>query len=100
MCGLGSGDNGEWTFLDLIGLMSFFIGVQNLDLNVTQEDAQNLEHQLNNNVQLLLTELHGHLENQDKKLDAILKRLEAVENDNKRNLFKDSGADDKWTDAP
>jgi len=77
---LGSGDNGEFTFLDIISLMSFFIGIQNLDLNVTQEDAQNLEHQLNSNVELLLTELHGHLQNQDNKLDEILKKLEVIEN--------------------
>lgn len=86
MSGLGSGDNGEWTFLDLISLMSFFIGIQNLDLNVTQEDAQNLEHQLNNNVQLLLTELHGHLETQDKQLKEILQRLEDIENGYKRDI--------------
>lgn len=77
---LGSGDSGEFTFLDIISLMSFFIGIQNLDLNVTQEDAQKLEHQLNSNVELLLTELHGHLQNQDNKLDEILKKLEVTEN--------------------
>ena len=76
----------EWSFLDLITLLSFGIGLQNLDLNVTQEDAQKLEHQLNNNAQLLLNELHGHLEEQDRKLDLILKRLEDIENDHRGNL--------------
>lgn len=76
----------EWSFLDLITLLSFGIGLQNLDLNVTQEDAQKLEHQLNDNVQLLLNELHGHLEIQDEKLNKILKRLEDIENDHRGNL--------------
>ena len=75
----------EWSFLDLITLLSFGIGLQNLDLNVTQEDAQKLEQELNKNVQLLLTELHGHLEEQDRKLDMILKQLED-RNDNSRNI--------------
>ena len=73
---LGSGDNGEFTFLDIVGLMSFFIGLQNLDMNVTQTDAQNLQHSLDNNAQRILTEIHQHLENQDQKIDEILAKLE------------------------
>ena len=83
---LGSGDNGEWTFLDLIGLMSFFIGVQNLDLNVTQEDAQNLERELTKKTDRIINEIHTHLEMQDEKLNEILQRLEDIENGHKRNL--------------
>lgn len=75
----------EWSFLDILTVLSFGIGLQNLDLNVTQEDAQKLEQELNQNVRLLLDELHGHLEAQDKKLDIILKRLED-KNDNSRNI--------------
>ena len=33
---LGSGNNGELTALDWIGIISFMIGLQNLDLNVSQ----------------------------------------------------------------
>lgn len=85
MSKLGSGDNGEFTFLDIISIMSFCIGLQNLDLNVTQEDAQNLKHQLNSNVQVLLDELHGHLQMQDDKIDRILQILEDKDG-TKRNL--------------
>ena len=73
---IGSGVNGELKFMDGIGLLSFFIGLQNLDLNVTQEDAQRLEHQTNDNAERILTEIHMHLEEQDKKLDKILKWME------------------------
>ena len=86
MKGLGSGDNGEWTFLDLIGLLSFFIGVQNLDLNVTQEDAQQLEHELTRKTDRIINEIHAHLEIQDNKLGEILQRLEDIENGHKGNI--------------
>lgn len=80
---IGSGDNGELTFLDMVGLMSFFIGVQNLDLNVTQEDAQNLQKELADKASLILNEIHRHLEQQDKKIDKI---LEVLNNDGRGNL--------------
>lgn len=41
--GLGSGENGELTFLDTLAIASFLISMQNLDLNLTQEDKQELE---------------------------------------------------------
>ena len=83
---LGSGDNGEFTFLDILGIMSFFIGVQNLDLNVTQEDAQKLEHELTRKTDRIINEIHAHLERQDEKLDRIMQRLEDIENGHKRDL--------------
>jgi len=86
MGNLGSGTNGELTFLDLISLLSFIIGVQNLDLNVTQEDAQNLEHELTRKTDRIINEIHAHLEMQDAKIDKILQRLEDIENGHKRDL--------------
>ena len=77
MKGLGSGDNGEFTFLDTITLVSFIIGLMNLDENMTQGDKQDLQEDLSQKADLLLSEIHGHLEQQD----AILKRLEAKLND-------------------
>ena len=74
--GLGSGDNGSFTFLDLISILSFVIALQNLDLNVTQEDAQNLQRDLAEKSDLLLKEIHGHLEQQDDKINKIISMLE------------------------
>ena len=54
----GSGVDGELTFLDVLSILSFFIGVQNLDMNV--ED------------------IHIHLQKQDEKIDHI---IEVIEND-------------------
>lgn len=65
---LGSAPNGEMTFLDIISLMSFFVGIQNLDMNITQEDVQNTADQI-------LREIHSHLEQQDEKINQILEML-------------------------
>ena len=71
MNGLGSGDNGQFTFLDIISLTSFLIGILNLDENLTQGD-------LADKAQLILDEIHGHLQRQDDKMDLILQRLEEL----------------------
>jgi hypothetical protein len=74
--GLGSGDNGEFTFLDIITLVSFYIGIMNYDENLTQSDKQEIENQLSSKIDLLLNEIHSHLEAQDRKIDFIIERLE------------------------
>lgn len=72
---LGSGENGQLTFLDTLSIINFLIGIENLDLNLTQEDKQQLQHDLSTKTDLLLNEVHAHLEQQDAKLDEILQLL-------------------------
>ena len=55
----------------------------NLEENVTQGDKQQLMQELGNKADLLLKEIHKHLESQDKKLDDIIERLNKIENENK-----------------
>ena len=76
MKGLGSGENGEFTFLDMLAIMSFWVGVENLNMNLTQEDKQDLQKDLADKADILLKEIHAHLESQDEKIDFIMKRLE------------------------
>ena len=76
MTNLGSGDNGEFTFLDIISLMSFFIGLMNLGENLTQGDKQELQEDLSQKADLLLQEIHNHLEKQDSLLQQILKEIQ------------------------
>ncbi len=83
---LGTGDNGEWTFLDTVSLMSFCIGLQNLDMNSTQEDMQNMDHNSAMRADKILTEIHSHLEEQDNKIDAIKKKLEGIDNGRERDI--------------
>lgn len=73
---LGSGNNGQLSFVDMIGLLSFMIGLENYGMNMTQNDKADLQQDLSNKADYLLKEIHQHLENQDKKIDEILKRME------------------------
>ena len=75
MSGLGSGENGQFTFLDTISLISFFVGMMNLNENMTQGDKQDLMEELSKKSDLLLKEIHSHLEKQDKKIEFILEVL-------------------------
>ena len=75
MSGLGSGENGQFTFLDSLALISFIVGILNYEENLTQSDKQDLQDQLNSKIDLLLKEIHSHLKEQDKKLDKIMEAL-------------------------
>ena len=59
-------------FLDAIAIVSFLVGLQNLEMNITQEDMQNTEANLNNALESQVTEIHKHLEEQDDKINQIL----------------------------
>ena len=75
MTNQGSGTNGQWTFLDVLSLVNFMIGLQNLDMNIDQNDMQDLQHTFNQKLQEAVNEIHSHLEIQDNKIDEILRRL-------------------------
>ena len=75
MRGLGSGDNGEFTFLDLVSIISFCVGLQNLDLNIAQEDLDNQTQELDRKLRENVNDIHEHLQIQDEKLDMILEEL-------------------------
>ena len=73
---MNSSENRQLTFFDILNVLSLIIGIENLNANLTQNDKQDLQHDLSENVDRLLTEIHGHLEQQDTKIDKINKRLE------------------------
>lgn len=55
--------------MDVLAIASFLIGLKNYGENLDQSKAQEM---LND----VLKELHGHLREQDEKIDKIMKRLE------------------------
>ena len=71
---MNNNTNEQLSFIDLLSILSFCIGLMNLDINITQEDVDS-------QTQTILNELHGHLEVQDYKLDNIIERLEKLENE-------------------
>ena len=80
MKGFGSGEYGEFTFLDYLTIASFLIGLENLELNITQEDMDaqtaDLDARVNEKFEKALTDIHSHLQTQDEKLNQIIDRLE------------------------
>lgn len=72
--------NDQFTFLDILNMMSFCISLMNLNENLSQGDKQDLQNDLAEKMETILSEIHGHLEKQDKKIDKI---LEEVSNDNR-----------------
>ena len=61
--------------LDAITVVSFLVGLQNLDLNVTQEDMQNTTNTLDEKLREQVKDIHEHLAVQDAKLNTILDML-------------------------
>ena len=72
MSGLGSGDNGEFTFLDIISIISLCVGLRNLDLNIAQEDLDNQTQELDRKLREVVDDIHKHLKRQDKLLEELL----------------------------
>ena len=70
-----TGENRQLSFLDALNVASFLIGIQNLEMNLDQNDKADLQHDLTVTAEKLLTEIHAHLEAQDRKLDDIIARL-------------------------
>ena len=69
----------EWDFLDIITLISFCIGLQNLDLNIAQEDLDNQTQKLDEALRKNVDDIHEHLAVQDSKLNLILESLKRME---------------------
>lgn len=77
---MGSGENGQLTFLDFITLISFWVGLINLEENMTQGDKQDLMKKFDEQTEAVLGQIHAHLEGQDKKIDRIMTILEGGNN--------------------
>ena len=71
-----SGENGSLTFLDLLTIISFCVGLQNLDLNIAQDDLDKQTKELDRRLREVVDDIHQHLQVQDAKLDRILSEVE------------------------
>ena len=72
---MGGGKN-EWTFIDILSVMSFCIGLQNLDLNIEQSDLDAQTQELDRRLRTVVDDIHQHLKDQDQKIDEILRRMD------------------------
>ena len=71
----------NYSYIDYVNLMDLAINIKNLRSNTSQEERQKLEEHFNTKLNNLLLEIHTHLQEQDEKIDLILKKLEDNGND-------------------
>lgn len=69
-------DSSQLDLLDILSILSFLIGLENLGMNISQEDMQNATEKLDESLRQNVREIHSHLEMQDDKIDEILRRLD------------------------
>lgn len=65
--------------LDVITVLSFILQIQNYNENLSQNDKADLMHALDNKMNDLLERIEQDIKDQNKKLDAILERLEKID---------------------
>lgn len=66
------GDNKQLNMLDVMSMISFFLGIANYSENIGQSDMQEV-------ITKFIQDMHNHLQEQDKKLDHIIELLERGE---------------------
>ena len=71
----------NYSYIDYVNILDLAISLRNLRSNTSQEERQKLEEHFNNQLNILLEQIHGHLQQQDAKIDKILTMLEAHEDD-------------------
>jgi hypothetical protein len=64
--------------MDMLSIASYIIGLQNLDMNISQTDFQGATKLLDKEMRDGIKDIHDHLAIQDKKIDLILKELEEL----------------------
>lgn len=74
-------DNSQLNLVDMLSIVSMLFGMMNYSENSNQGDKQVILSGLANQADIMLKDINGHLQQQDKKLDNIIERLDRLEND-------------------
>lgn len=72
-------DRQQFTVMDVLNIISFYIGLKNLDLNFTQDVAGKM-------LDIAVNDIHTHLNEQDKKLALIMQELGVEYNEKDKNV--------------
>lgn len=72
-------ENTQFTIMDVLNILSFIIGVKNLNENLSQRTAGDL-------LSAAVTEIHDHLAEQDHKIDLIMEKLGVDYNDENQKV--------------
>lgn len=65
-------------FMDALSLASFFLGLANLEENLTQSDKDDLMSRFDEQANTILERIHGELEEQNRVLRDISSKLDEV----------------------
>lgn len=91
--------NGNMSLLDAITIISFLVGLENLELNITQNDLENqtqeIDRRVDKKIQSALDDIHVHLKDQEQKLNYILEAM-----NNGRDIQNISSAFHQGDDGP
>ena len=68
-------DSSEFDLLDFLNIVSLAIGIENLELNISQENLDNQTQELDRRLRKVVDDIHAHLKEQDSKIDMILEKL-------------------------
>lgn len=74
-------NNSQLNLVDMLSIVSMLFGMMNYSENSNQGDKQVILSGLANQADIMLKDINGHLQQQDKKLDNIIERLDRLEND-------------------
>ena len=69
----------QFTIMDVLNIISFYIGLKNLDLNFTQDTAGKM-------LDIAVNDIHAHLKDQDEKLALIMQELGVEYNEKNKNV--------------
>lgn len=72
-------DRQQFDILDILNILSFIIGVKNLNENLSQNTAGDL-------LSAAVNEIHDHLAEQDHKIGLIMKKLGVDYNDKNQKI--------------
>ena len=73
-------DSNSLDLLDVLTVLGFYVGILNLDMNITQNDLQETSESLDKALRAQVNEIHAHLEEQDRLLREIKEKLEYEDN--------------------
>lgn len=65
-------------FINAVNIASLVIDIMNYQENLTQTDKTEILQNSQNISDLIINKIDNHLQNQDKKIDLILQRLEEL----------------------
>ena len=69
----------QFTIMDVLNIISFYIGLKNLDLNFIQDTAGKM-------LDIAVNDIHAHLKEQDEKLALIMQELGVEYNEKDKNV--------------